>query len=42
MRKKNVLMIEKELLKFEADGQEFAKKFEITRTIYSTVKGQNS
>ena len=30
-----VLVIVKKNLKFEAEGGEFAKKFEITRTIYS-------
>ena len=29
------LVIEKKLLKFEAEGRAFAKFFEITRTIYS-------
>ena len=36
-----VLVMEKKLLRFEAEGQEFAKNFEITRTICS-VKGQNN
>jgi hypothetical protein len=30
-----VLVIEKKKLKFEAEGREFAKFFEITRKIYS-------
>ena len=32
------------LLKFEAEGREFAKNFEITRTIYSNsaMEGQNN
>ena len=41
MRKKYSSDQEK-LLKFEAEGRDFAKMFEITRTIYSTVKGQNN
>ena len=32
---KNVLVIQKKIVKFEAEGQEFAKNCEITRTIYS-------
>ena len=32
----------KPLLKFEAKGREFSKNFEITRTIYSTMKGSNN
>ena len=37
---KIVLVIEKKLLKFEAEGREFAKKFEITRTIYFNSEWQ--
>ena len=35
LREKNCSSNREKLLKFEAEGREFAKKFEITRTIYS-------
>ena len=40
--KKNVLVIEKKLLKFEAEGREFAKFLRsLEHFFFQTVKGQN-
>ena len=44
MRKKNVLMIEKKLLKLEAEGREFANilRLRSLEQFIQTVKGQNN
>ena len=39
---KNVLVMEKKLLKFEAEGQEFAKFLRSLEQFIQTVKGQNN
>ena len=40
--KKNVLEIEKKILKFEAEGREFAKNLRSLEQFVQTVKGQNN
>ena len=42
LREKIVLVIEKKLLKFEAEGQEFAKFLRSLEQFIQTVKGQNN
>ena len=42
VRKKIVLVIEKKLLKLEAEGQEFAKYLRSLAQFTQTMKGQNN
>ena len=42
LREKIVLVIEKKLLKFEAEGREFAKFLRSLEQFIQTVKGQNN
>ena len=42
LREKNVLVIEKKLLKFEAEGREYAHFLRSLEQFIQTVKGQNN
>ena len=42
LSEKNVLVIEKKILKFEAEGQEFANFLRSLEQFIQTVEGQNN
>ena len=41
-KKKNVLLIKKNVCKFKTEGKEFAKKMRSQEQFIQTVKGQNN